>query len=407
LAQRETNLFSERSIPHLSHQNTGLHRWIYYLASGFLFGAAALRAFLIFRDAPFLGWILLILAGWLILFVGEIFLGQRLPWSTAIFLSLETALIMLLLLTTEQDFFAILFAIIGMQAMQRYSPRVVSGLMVLFSLLTFGILLGRIGFLQALALALVYTTTGAFMAAYIWSARRSAVAQEQEQKLVEELQIANQRLEFHARQQEQLAAGRERQRLARELHDSVTQTIFSMTLTTQSALLLMNSDASQVPLQLDRLNQLAQSAMSEMQELISRLAPESVSSGGLVSALQHHLEERRRTQNLDVILEVDGSGHLDPSEEAGLFRIAQEALNNIVKHAGVLQATIHLHLLEPAWMEIEDRGAGFSRQQIPGDRMGLTGMRERADEIGWCLQVQSEPGRGTHIRVQRNPEGGN
>lgn len=399
-------MFSQGTIPHLSHQSTGHHRWIYYLASGFLIGAAALRAFLIFQATPFLGWVLLILAVWLILFIGENFLAQRLPWSTAVFLTTEAGLVMLLLLTTEQDFFACLFAVIGMQAMQRYSPRVVAGVMVLFSFLTFGALLERIGFLQALALSLVYTTLGAFMSAYIWSARQAAVAQEQEQKLVEELQSANERLEFHARQQEQLAAGRERQRLARELHDSVTQTIFSMTLTTQSALLLMNRDASQVPLQLDRLNQLTQSAMSEMQELISRLAPKAVSSGGLVSALQHHVEERRRTQNLDVILEVDCSGPLGPSEEAGLFRIAQEALNNVVKHAGVLQATIRLHLIEPAWMEIEDRGAGFNQQQVPCGRMGLTSMEERADEIGWGLQVQSEPGWGTRIRVQRNLKGG-
>jgi signal transduction histidine kinase len=99
--------------------------------------------------------------------------------------------------------------------------------MLASALLTFGALFPRIGWLQALALALVYTTLGAFMTAYIWSTRRATIAQEQEQNVMEELQVANERLELHARQREQLAAGRERQRLARELHDSVTQTIFS------------------------------------------------------------------------------------------------------------------------------------------------------------------------------------
>jgi signal transduction histidine kinase len=371
-----------------------------------LFGAAALRAYLIFQDAPFLGWVLLVLAGWLALFIGDVFLGRRLAWSTAVFITAEAGLIMLLLLTTEQDFFACLFAILGMQAMQRYSPRVVGALMGLSALLIFGALFERVGFMQALALALVYTTLGAFMTAYIWSARRAGVAQEQEQKLMEELQVANERLEFHTRQQEQLAAGHERQRLARELHDSVTQTIFSMTLTTQSALLLLDRDPSQVAGQLDRLNQLTESAISEMQELISRLAPQAVSGGGLVGALQYHLEERRRIDNLEVILEVDGNEPFDPSEEAGLFRIVQEALNNVVKHAGVPRATVRLHLSESAWMEIEDHGVGFNPQQNPGGGMGLAGMRERAAEIGWCLQVESKPEEGTRIRLERSLEGG-
>ena len=154
------------------------------------------------------------------------------------------------------------------------------------------------------------------------------------------------------------------------------------------------------------LNQLSQSAMSEMQELISRLAPQAVSGGGLVSALQHHVEERRRMHNLEVTLEVNGSGPLDPAEEAGLFRIAQEALNNVMKHAGVSQATIRLHLSEPAWMEVEDSGTGFNPQQIPRRPDGVAGMRERAAEIGWCLQMESKPGAGTRIRVEQSIEGG-
>lgn len=309
---------------------------------------------------------------------------------------------MLFLLTSKQDFFACLFAILGMQAMQRYSPQTVSVLVGFSAVLTFGALYERIGFLQALALALVYTTLGAFMTAYIWSTRQAGIAQEQEQKLMQDLQHANERLEFHARRQEQLAAGRERQRLARELHDSVTQTIFSMTLTAQSALLLLKLDPSQVASQLDKLDQLAQSTMSEMQELILSLAPHAISGGDLVNALQHHLEECRRRHNLEVALEVDGNAPLHPSEETGLFRIAQEALNNIVKHANVTRATVRMHLSEPAWMEVEDRGVGFDpRQMLGSGRLGLVGMRERADEIGWCLQVASEPGAGTCVRVER------
>jgi signal transduction histidine kinase len=394
-------MISAVPFPSADPKRTWLHRWIYYLAAGLLFSATALRTYFIFKDTPYLGKALPLLAAWLLLFLGNIILSRRLAWSTILFLGLEASLILYLLVASGEDFFAILFAILGMQAMQRYSPREVTILISICAVSTFLALVGRIGLLQALALTLIYSAVGAFMAAYIWSARRAGMAQEQEQKLVEQLQAANKQLEFHTRQQEQLAAGRERQRLARELHDSVTQTIFSMTLTTQSALLLLDRDPAQVTGQLDRLDQLVQSAMAEMQELISRLAPQAVSGGGLACALQSHIDERLRMNNLEVTLEVNGNGTLPPAEEAGLYRIAQEALNNVVKHAGVLQAAIRLHLSEPAWMEVEDRGAGFIPQQIPGGQMGLAGMRERATEIGWSLEVESTPGAGTRIRLER------
>jgi signal transduction histidine kinase len=209
-------------------------------------------------------------------------------------------------------------------------------------------------------------------------------------------------LEHYSQKVEQLAAGRERQRLARELHDSVTQTIFSMTLTTQSALLLLDRDRQQVAAQLDRLDQLAQGALSEMQLLISELAPEARAGGGFLATLQQHLADRQRLDDLSVRLEVEGSQLLNPAEEASLFRIAQEALNNIIKHGQTSEAVLRLHLGDPFSMEIEDRGAGFDPQQAGGSgRVGLAGMRERAIEIGWALEIESTPGYGTRVRVQK------
>jgi signal transduction histidine kinase len=371
-----------------------------------MFAAAALRAFIIFQGQPSHSQTMLALLVWLFLFLGDTWLSHRLPWTTAGFLVLEASLILFLLLTTEQDFFAFLFAILGMQAMQRYSPWVVGVQIGLSAVLTYLALVEPIGLLRALALALIYAALGAFMSAYIWFTRRAGIVQEQQQQLVGELQEANQQLEFHARQQEHLATGRERQRLARELHDSVTQTIFSMTLTTQSALLLLERDRNQVADQLDRLDQLAQSAMSEMQVLITRLAPQVVSDGGFVAALRRHLVERQRLDKLHVILEVEGDQPLAPAEAAGLFRIAQEALNNVAKHARVSQATIRLHLTDSFWMEIEDRGAGFDPARVWGaGRLGLPGMGERAAEIGWTLRLESSPGNGACIRVEKIPGG--
>jgi signal transduction histidine kinase len=188
------------------------------------------------------------------------------------------------------------------------------------------------------------------------------------------------------------------------LHDSVTQTIFSMTLTTQSALLLLERDPGRVGAQLERLSQLAQNALSEMRVLISRLRPEKIAEGGLVAALRQHLADRHFPENLSIALQVEGDplARLAPAEEQSLFRIAQEALNNIVKHAQASQARIRLHLAEPFWMEIEDQGQGFDLQRARNSgRVGLVSMHERAAEIGWKLQVITAPGAGTRIRVEK------
>jgi signal transduction histidine kinase len=389
----------------MAFNRTWLHRWIYSLAAAFMFSASTLRAYVTFQDSDLLGRILLLLVLWLLLFVCNALLSHRLSWSTAIFLTAEAAVILCLLLITEEDFFAFLFGLIGMQAMQCYSPRVVVSLIFLFALLVFLIFLERIGWLQALALTLIYSTLGAFMAAYIWSIRRAGVIQEQQYALLRQLQGANQQLEFHAHQQKQLITVRERQRLARELHDSVTQTIFSMNLSIQSTLVLLERDRNKVAGQLDRLDHLAQSAQSEIHTLISHLSPHTFPEGDFVNALQHHLEKRREMDNLDVTLEVQGFRLLKPAEEVNLFRIAQEALNNIVKHAGVQQAVIRLNRVDLPWMEIEDHGIGFDTLRIAaGGRMGLASMGERAAEIGWTLQVESTPGTGTRIRVAKNQE---
>jgi signal transduction histidine kinase len=177
-----------------------------------------------------------------------------------------------------------------------------------------------------------------------------------------------------------------------------------MTLTTQSALLLLQRDRKLVAAQLDRLYQLAHTALIEMQALISKLAPEN--TGDFVSALKFHLAERYRLEALFVNLEVEGSLALSAAEKQSLFRIAQEALNNVVKHAGVNQASLRLHLNEQPWMEIMDQGTGFdpSKARTTG-RLGLLSMQERAGEIGWNLRVESSPGNGTRVRVQKGSGG--
>lgn len=370
-----------------------------------MFAAAALRALIVFQASPLLGKVLLLLAAWLLAFAGTVLLAGRRPFFSILLITLEVATTLALALITKADFFVFVFAIPCMQTMQRFSRKGAALLVGLTTVLTLLSLLQSQGVLFASGMAVVYFGGTILLVAYISSTRRASLIEVEQHRLVADVQQANDRLEAHARQLERLAAERERQRLARELHDSVTQTLYSMTLTTQSALLLLGRDPRLVGPQLERLEELTQSALSEMQVLILKLAPERGAEGGLAAYLQQHLEERRRLEDLSIRLEVQGSLALQPAEEANLFRIAQEALNNTVKHAHVSEAVLRLHLDRPFWMEVEDRGIGFDPQAIcGGGGVGLASMRERAAEIRWAFQAVSSPGNGTLIRVEQEPE---
>jgi signal transduction histidine kinase len=257
---------------------------------------------------------------------------------------------------------------------------------------------------QTFALVLIYTAGNVFYGFYARATLRAQTARMENLALAQELQEANQKLQAYSTQIEKLVVARERNRLARDLHDSVTQIVFSMTLTTQSALLLLDRDPARVEAQLDRLSHLTQNALSEMQLLISELRPEEVNKGGLVADLRRYLADGHFPENLSVDLEAQGEQSLELAEEQALFHIIQEALNNIVKHSHTSKAQVRLHLNEPMWIEIEDHGQGFDLQEAQSSgRVGLLSMRERAAEIGWGLQIITSPGAGTRVRVEKLP----
>jgi signal transduction histidine kinase len=201
----------------------------------------------------------------------------------------------------------------------------------------------------------------------------------------------------------------ERNRLARDLHDSVTQTVFSMNLAAQSARLLLDKNQPRVTEQLLRVDELAASALGEIQSLVSQLRPRSIVEEGLPSALRRLAEERRTRDKLQVALEICGEKPLAGAVATGLYSIAHEALVNVAKHSGSREAVIRLNLSESgSCLEIVDHGHGFDPQLAfnqPG-HLGLAGMSERAREIGWSLSVESGCGQGTCIRVVENQPGG-
>jgi signal transduction histidine kinase len=388
--------------------NKRIYQSVYYLATGLTYTAILLRSILLYQSTPYLAEVLGLLSCFLLLFLIETNFSKRMGNWFHLYLVLQTILVSILLfgLSNQQyDYFSLLYAILGMQAFQSLNYHSGIAWIALFLILIGYPFIRFEGLLEGLIRLLLFGSVIILLSAYSLATRRAQLAHSHNQSLMEQLQAANLQLISYSDTLKQLGVANERQRMARELHDSVTQTIFSMTLTTQSALLLQERDPSRVGTQLERLNQLAQSALAEMHTLISELRPEQQVGSGLVAELKQHIENRHIPESLAVSLEVDGDQPLSSQEDLVLFRIAQEALNNVVKHAHATQASLHLHLDEPCWIEIVDNGQGFNLEQAHGaGRLGLAGMRERADEINWDLSIQSTPGEGTHIRVaKRDP----
>jgi signal transduction histidine kinase len=382
-----------------------VYQGVFYLAAGLIYAAVLMRSFLLYRDTLVLGQVLGLLLLFLILFLAELLpLSKKFSWFH-VYLLLQTVLVSLLFFLPqfeEYDYFSLLYAILGMQIMQRISIQTgVPWILVFLALLGYKFIRYE-DLMDGLTRLFLFGSIIIFLASYSFTSRRAQEATGRSLSLMQKLQHANQSLEKYADTQKRLGIVRERQRLARELHDSVTQTIFSMTLTTQSALLLLDKDPLRVETQLERLNELSQSAMAEMHALISELRPEPNIGGDIVSALRQHIANQHFPESLAISLEIDGDLELAPAEAQSLFRIAQEALNNVIKHADARNVCLHLRLDEPSWIEIKDDGRGFDiRQALQGGQLGLAGMHERADEIGWDLIIQSNFVEGTRVRVEK------
>ena len=219
-----------------------------------------------------------------------------------------------------------------------------------------------------------------------------------EQEITERLQV-----EQALRQSErEKAIVDERNRLARELHDSVAQSMYGVTLLAEVASQLLSSEqADQVPGFLGELKDTARESLAEMRLLIHELRPPVLEEEGLATALQARLEAVEGRAGLETEFHLDGEVALDSDVEEALFRIAQEALNNVLKHAQAHRVAVSLRQDGPSvTLEIADDGTGcdLSWARRSGG-LGLQGMEERAGEIGARLEIESAAGSGTRVRA--------
>jgi len=205
-------------------------------------------------------------------------------------------------------------------------------------------------------------------------------------------------------QTREYAVVEERNRLARELHDSVTQSLFSVTLLSEAALnLLDRNDPLKARERLERASELAQGALAEMRALIFQLRPITLQEEGLLSAVKKHLSALRSRNGQIVELQVTGSERRLPAAiEDAAFGIVQESLNNVVKHANSPHARLHLAFdLDCLRVATTDSGIGFDpAAPSPLRSLGMSTMRERAEGIGGRLVVESAHGRGTSVAAE-------
>jgi nitrate/nitrite-specific signal transduction histidine kinase len=200
-------------------------------------------------------------------------------------------------------------------------------------------------------------------------------------------------------QAEETAAAAERTRLARELHDAVTQTLFSASLIAEVLPDLWEMNENEGRRRLEDLRQLTRGALAEMRTLLVELRPNALIQVPLPDLVRQLCESLVGRVRLPIDVSVAGQRKLPPDVQVGLYRITQEALNNVVKHSKATQAVVTLRLHETVRLSVADDGCGFEPSEVPPDHLGLKIMRERAEAIGARIAIQTEPGEGTQVTV--------
>jgi signal transduction histidine kinase len=379
--------------------NKAVNFWLYYV----LFLGVVVRTFLysvgdgVFAPLPY-G----LMGAFLLLSLLQPLLCRRRPRLTQVYLGVQAAIVFCMLLSHPlHDFYAMLYLCLTLTA-SMWLPfgRDILWMGVFCVAAVTGLVLGY-GVPEGLLYTPSYLGGVIFIGLYGRANRKATEARRRSEELRDKLEEANQRLRAYADQAEETATAQERARLARELHDAVTQTVFGMTLTAEAARIALDQDPARVPPLLSRLQDLARDALGETRAMVDELRPRSVAEAGLVRSLERHLAVRERRDGLHASFEAVGEESGAPTLKDALFRTAQEALNNVLRHSGVREAAIRLAFgPECATLAVSDRGSGFdTNAERRSESFGLVAMRERVEALGGRFRLTSAPGAGTEIEV--------
>ena len=300
--------------------------------------------------------------------------ARQVFWSAYGYIALQTVVVLSLqLLPPNFDFFAILFFILAVQAILLFPLKTGFLWIVVFTVVMAGALVSSYELSKSLPLVMVYASGYFFFGAFAMGTAQAEAARGESHKLLKQLQEAHEELREYASRAEEAAAAQERNRLALELHDSVTQAIFSMTLTADAARIQLDRDSKEVTPQLERLQELAHGALGEMRSLVRELRLPTSTKEGLVPAIRQHLDTlKSQTGLLHSFWSDDRSAFCwrdtraivsGPARQA-LFRVVQEALNNVSKQRPDRFDQAYVSVQDRVdgdveALQVEDLGSGF------------------------------------------------
>lgn len=205
-------------------------------------------------------------------------------------------------------------------------------------------------------------------------------------------------------QVERSAVVAERSRLARDLHDAVTQTLFSSSLIAEILPRLMESNPEEANKRLEELRQLTRGALAEMRTLLLELRPATLEEAELRELLRHLADAFQGRARVPVQLVIEGQCEIPPQVKVAMYRIAQETLNNVAKHANADEVLLQVRCeVGGVQVLIADNGQGFDPAQVPADHLGLGIMTERAEDVGAEIEINSEIGKGTRVSLVWKP----
>lgn len=245
-----------------------------YLIGFIIIAAVALRMMIHFQHRPALILTIVLLTLYTLLYSLEPWLSQYFRWQKYLYFPLQTLVVIVVTnLRPFTDVSCLLYVPLSIQVLRTFQIQAARFWLLLYLALLALTLMFGMGWLAGLALVLLYLAVCAFLVSYDFLFLRTKAEQANSQHLLGDLQLAYQQLQEYAVQAEELAAARERNRLARELHDSVSQAIFSITLTTQSARLLLDREPARLPELIDRLQVMTEEALGQLRSLIAELRP--------------------------------------------------------------------------------------------------------------------------------------
>ena len=197
-----------------------------------------------------------------------------------------------------------------------------------------------------------------------------------------------------------MATMAERNRIARDLHDSVTQTLFSATLLADALPRVWESNPERGKSRLEELRRTVHGALAEMRTLLLELRPSALMDTEMERLLRHLADATSVRSGVAVSWQIEGICSLPPDVKVAFYRTVQESLSNVVKHADASQVDVRLRCTKrQSVLTIRDDGCGFSPANVTGDHFGLAMMRERIHAVGGALHIQSQSDHGTEIQV--------